>query len=80
MGDIEQIKKSTYTESQKRAYSKYYTNNKKELRDKQKDYYDKIKGTEEFKLRKKNITDRSKSVKLLLIQINRRDHQEDQGQ
>ena len=29
MDNIEQIKKPRYTEAQKRSYSKYYTNNKK---------------------------------------------------
>ena len=52
MEDIKDIVKSRYTEAQKRSYAKYYINNKTELRDKQKEHYDKIKETEDFKLRK----------------------------
>ena len=65
MDNIEQIKKPRYTEAQKRSYSKYYTNNKKELRDKQKEYYDTIKDTEEFKLRRKEYNRSFKERKAL---------------
>ena len=53
MSDIIETVKPRYTPAQKKAYAKYYTNNKPELREKQKQYYDEIKDTEDFKLRKK---------------------------
>ena len=53
MSDIIETTKPRYTPAQKKAYAKYYTNNKTELRERQKEHYDKIKTTEDFKLRKK---------------------------
>ena len=53
MSDIIETTKPRYTPAQKKAYAKYYTNNKTELRERQKEHYDKIKTTEDFKLREK---------------------------
>jgi len=53
MSDIIEIKKTRYTPAQKKSYAKYYINNKVELLEKQREHYDKIKNTEDFKLRKK---------------------------